>query len=279
MAGRSATREQSCCANAGLTFASSCAPALHASTVLQSSPPESDQPLEPAPLGTLLQRALHVCARHALLFGAVTVAVLLLQRAVYAFFPGELGANFVAAAFTPIIAVTANIAAAADLRATSLSLGELFDLALTRLWAVIVLDLAFSWLLQVAFNVMFAPSLGDALVGLIGFILAATLVFADVYASVEPQPNLLRTLPLAIMRSVGLSWQDGNIARVFSLASLLMLLFVGNALLGLWIMTHHVRDAVFLANVPLGTVVQAPLSALFTAVYLDCLARERRRAA
>jgi hypothetical protein len=250
-----------------------------AATELQSSPPESDRALEPASLATLIERALRVCGRHALPFGALTLAVLGLQRAVYAVFPGELGANFVAAAFTPIIAVVANIRTAADLRATPMSLGELLDLALTRLWAVIVLDLAFSWLLQVAFTIMFAPSLGDALVGLCGFMLAATLVFADVYASVEAQPNLLRTVPLAIMRSVWLSWQDGNIARVFSLASLLLLLFVGSALFGQWAITHHVRDAMFLANVPLGTIVQAPLSALFTAVYLDCLARERRRAA
>lgn len=215
-----------------------------------------------------------------MLFCSVTLAVLALQRAVYAAFPGEVGANFVAAAFTPIIAAIVNIQTAADLRAAPLSLSELFDLALTRLWAVIILDVVFYWLLQLAFAIMFSsPAIGDALVGLIGFMLAATLIFADVYASVEPQPNRLRTLPLAVLRSVSLAWQNGNIARVFSLASFLMLLFIGAALLNQWIVAHHVRDAVFLGEVPLGTIVQAPLSAVFTAVYLDCLLREHRRAA
>jgi len=215
-----------------------------------------------------------------LLFGLVALAVLGVQRAVYIFVPGQLGAGFVTAAFPPIIAVLANIQTAADLRAAPLPLSELFDLALTRLWAVIILDLVFYWSLGLGVEIMLSSSsIGNWLAGLIAFMLAATLIFADVYASVEPQPNRLRTLPLAIVRSVSLACQNGNLARVFSLASLLMLIVVAGELLNQWVGAHHVRDAVFLGEVPFGTLVQAPLSALVTAVYLDSLARERLRSA
>jgi len=254
--------------------ASSYVPAPRAANELQSSPPESSH-LEPASLATLIWRVLLVCRRQALLFSVLTLAVLAIQRAVYAFFPNEVGADFVSAAFTPIIVVVVNIQTAAALRGTPLPLGQLFDLALTRLWAVIIIDLGISWLMGTAFGAIFSPSIGDAIFGALAFMLGATTLFADVYASVEPQPNWLRTVPLAIFGSISLSWQNGNIVRVFFLAGLWALLFLASALVTQWAVSQHLHDAIFLGVVPLSTLTQAPLAALFTAVYLDSLARTR----
>ena len=201
---------------------------------------------------------------------------LLLQAAVYFFVRGPAGANIAAYVLTPFLTAVANIQCAVDLRDEQVSARDLFARALGRLWAIILIDFVFYFAFNSGAILMFFPG-NDAMNSLLGAMTVAvtsTLLLADVYASVEAQPKWFLVLPLSFMRSISLSWQNGNMLRVLLLAVFLIAEFLVTVMLEQWFTLRHLRGALFLADVPLSTVFAAPFAVLFTVVYFDCVARE-----
>lgn|GEM_PF-3095024 len=237
--------------------------------------PNSKETLAPAPLGVLVDRAIEITGRHFKLFAGVTLLTIVFQAIVYFAVRGITGANLAGLLLPPIITTIANIRCALDLREVELPARDILAWAFGRVWAVVLIDFIFSYAFADGTFGMLSGEVSGTLMGALTVVLTSTLIFADVYASIEPQRNALLQIPLAFMRSITLAWQNGNMLRIVLLAVLQIALVLIAIMLQQWLDFKHVHGAIFIASVPLQTLFVAPLSVLTTVVYFDCLARER----
>ena len=216
--------------------------------------------------------------RHWRFFGVITLAAFLLPAAVYAALPGPLGTNIAAYGVTPLITTLANIRCALDVREVELPLREVLAWALSRAGSVILIDFVFYFAFSGGALLLFFPGNdgGSVLLGLLTVVFTSTLALADVYASIESQPNRLLTVPRAFTRSISLCWQNGNMWRVLALGAFLIAQFLLAVMLEQWFTYSKIPGAAFFADVPLSTALAAPFAVLFTVVYFDALAREKR---
>ncbi|MFN2529253.1 MAG: hypothetical protein ABR584_11125 [Candidatus Baltobacteraceae bacterium] len=237
--------------------------------------PNSKETSAPASLGVLVDRAIEITARHFQLFAVVTMLTIALQAIVYFAVRGITGANLAGLLLPPIITTIANIRCALDLREAELPMREILAWAFGRVWAVILIDFIFSYAFADGTFGMLSGDASGTFMGVLTVLLTSTLIFADVYASIEAQRNAFLQIPLAFMRSITLAWQNGNMLRIVLLAVFQITLVLVAIMLQQWLDFKHVRGAIFFASVPLQTLFVAPLSVLTTVVYFDCLARER----
>ena len=238
--------------------------------------PNSRETLDPAPLGVLVDRAIEITGKNVKLFFVVTLLTLGLQLVIYFFAPTNAGIDIPALIFPPFITALANIRCALDLRDAQLSTQAILAWALRRVAAVIFIDFVFDFAFLIGCAGMLSGDAGDIFTGILTVLFTSTLVFADVHASVEPQKNVLLSIPVAFMRSIALSWQNGNMVRVLLLALINIALYLVSIMLQQLLLFKHVKGALFLANVPLSTLFVAPVAVLTTVLYFDCVARERR---
>ncbi|GAC1655007.1 MAG: hypothetical protein NVS9B12_05890 [Vulcanimicrobiaceae bacterium] len=218
-----------------------------------------------------------ITVRHWRFFAALTSATLFLQAGLCFFVRGPLGFDIALGGLTPFVTACANIRCAIDLREGDLPAWHVVRWALGRLWAVILIDTVFSLAFTSGAMLMFFPANdpANAVLGALTVALTSTMMFADVHASVEPQAHWVFTVPLSLMRSISLSWSNGNIFRVLALGAFVIAEFLVLFMLDEWFALHHVSGGTFLAQIPLSTAFAAPFAVLFTVVYFDCLARER----
>lgn len=209
------------------------------------------------------------------MFAAISLLTLLLQAVLYYFIHGIVGILAASLILSPIVTAVANIQSALDIRHGEIPHSEFMEWALSRLWAVILVDFV-AWFASFGGTSLLASaSPGEILLGMLSLVLTATLLFADVYVSVEPQPNLLLSIPFAFMRSIGLAWQNGNMMRMLAITAVQIAIFALSDPLYRLLASHHVPGATFAAIVPLGTLLSAPFAVLTTVVYFDAVARER----
>ena len=223
----------------------------------------------------LVDRAVEITGRHFKFFALFTLCTLVIQAIVYFIWRNQWGLNVPGILLVPMLTTVANIRCALDLRDAQLPVREVLAWAVRRLWAVIIIDFVFGFAFLDGCYGMISADAGTMFTGALTIALTSTLVFADVYASVEPQENPLLTIPWAFMRSISLAWQNANMVRIALLALIQVALILLSIMIQQLLEAKHIHGAVFLANVPLSTLFVAPLAVLSTVIYFDCLARER----
>jgi hypothetical protein len=229
---------------------------------------------QPASFGALFVRAMRLCVLHWRVFLMLVVAACALEALLYfTFHRTEAIVNVADALVTPVLAATVFAIAANDLSEEQLASGAIAARVGERAWAVIALS---------NIPVLLSPSLfhldpdGSDSFGLVvlGLFVTLLLVFAPVYATLEPHVGTLQLLPRSVVRSVGLLFQ-GNFLR----AAIIVILSqtAGYFIAGVVVLLQgaHVPDALFLAIAPLDTLLTVPLSGLLVAVYFDALLRGR----
>lgn len=186
---------------------------------------------------------------------------------------GELLATTI---FPPLIVASANIAAASAAAGELLPWSAIVKRALPRVFAVMLIDLLVQYIVAGGLIGIVQPeSIEQFSLSCITLLLGSTLLFADVYASTETQ-TAWRLVPLAFMRSIMLSWENGNIIRIAYLGALQIPVALVTVMTLQILNLHHLAGAQLIADLPVPTLLAAPFSVLTTVVYLDCLARERR---
>ncbi|MDP9017195.1 MAG: hypothetical protein M3N19_02605 [Candidatus Eremiobacteraeota bacterium] len=222
-----------------------------------------------------MDRTVELFVRRWRFYCVLSLAAIAVQGAICLVWRRDIALDVVTSAVLPIITTVANIQTALDLRGGELDPREIFAWALRRLWAVMLIDFVVSFTYIVGFVLMVhASSIDDAVMGLLTLLLTSTLVFADVFASVELFPSSLLRIPFAFMRSVALFWQHGNMVRALAILSFQVAAGLLALMLSDWLTFKHAGSAAFVADVPLGTLFAAPFAILTTVVYFDAIARE-----
>lgn len=218
------------------------------------------------PLLVLFGQALAlVYKRWALYLGLVVLAIAL-QGAIVAFWRAPQALFFANLIVAPILQTVVYAFTAADLseeRDHAWAWGRVLE----RAWAVIVIDFLL-WFVNVS-----ALQTGD---GILSFLVAsfymlvgATLLFSDVSATIDDEESLLLLIPRSFVRSIAATWQSGIIWQALALYFLGVLLSLGSLGLQVQFDSLHIPQAAFWANIPLGTLLTPPLSALTALVYLN----------
>ncbi len=227
------------------------------------------------PFVQLLKRALLLYRGRGWLYSLTTLAVLAAQILVYFFAHFKHGDALDLLLITPILVTLVNAGIASDLCGEFVRDRLLFERVLERVWAVIIIDFILTSIFVAGADALATGDAFNILLGLAILLMSGTLFFADVYASTELQPSMLTILPFSFMRSSALAWQNGNIVRICYLIGLQAALMLMIGLIAVVLRNHHAVDTEFGANLPLYTLTAGPLTALFTVVYYDCIARER----
>lgn len=145
---------------------------------------------------------------------------------------------------------------------------------LERAWAVIVIDFALAYLNAYALAFALAGDPVAIVIGVLGLIASALLVYADASATVD-DANVWLLIPHALSASLRTAWRGRTLVRTLAIFTFIELLFSVEQLLGAWFGELHLPHAEFWGDVPLGTLVTLPLSAVIVLVYRDAAAAAR----
>jgi hypothetical protein len=229
---------------------------------------------KPAPLTALAAGALRACSAHFPIFALVALACLAAEAAIYFLLHPKLP-NVGDAIFPPILTTIVYVYVAANLSDESHRIAQPWERILERVWAVVVIDFITSLIFAVALSGFAMGSLLNAALGVTVLFMFATMLFADVYAAVEPNVTVLGVVPLAFLRSISLAWQKGNLPRILVILSLWLVFNAIQAAL-LTLFNHwHIRDAAFWSDAPFALLATIPIAAFTALVYFDCVSRER----
>lgn len=163
----------------------------------------------------------------------------------------------------------------ADVRG-DLSVAATWLRVLERSWAVLIIGLLVQLITAIGFQSISATDIFDKLLGAGVIIIAVSLIFADVHATVvdDAEPWWL-LVPRSLAASITVAWRGIAFARaliVFMLAALLPELVAIAAQSALT--KYHVPAALFWANA-ISVVLLLPLVQAFcTFVYLDAIGYE-----
>ncbi|MGZ3547055.1 MAG: hypothetical protein ACXWNZ_01855 [Vulcanimicrobiaceae bacterium] len=230
----------------------------------------------PVSLAKLAQRALRLCVRRWPLYLAVCSVVAAAEYAAIALSHfSALISIVVSLLLPPVVAATVTVNVAAD------ALGEESAIPRTgrileRLWAVIVIELIQWYVYANSTSVVYSASglayLGVLFLGVLGFMLLAGIIYADVDACLEQPVKTLTLVPFAFLRSLSLAFADPRRALVLLALQVVSDLLLRLALLGL--LSMHIAHAEVWVII-LGTLMVVPVWAFTTVVYLDLIWRQR----
>jgi hypothetical protein len=139
--------------------------------------------------------------------------------------------------------------------------------ALERAWAVIVIDLIFTILVDTGLRGIVTEDPIEIGIGIVILLLAAQLVFADTSATVDEMP-VWWLVPGALWRSLRIA-RGVVYLRAIAILALGLLSFLAQEPLFDWMQAMHVANAEFWAEVPLNAITVAPIAALTALVYRD----------
>lgn len=210
------------------------------------------------------------------LYVAVTFAVASLQAALYFSVHIHRIGLLSLILLGPIIVTVVYVHAHSDAADPAASAAHLWGRVLERLWAVILIDFVVTGLTFVfglGLATAFSPAGGaaDFFAGAFGLFALGLVVFADVHASVSESVSTLLLLPDAFVTSAGLAVR--NVSRVLFILALSIFISTGSSFAFGALHGHHVRNDAFLADLLFEVIFAAPMAAILTAFYLDCLAR------
>ncbi len=166
----------------------------------------------------------------------------------------------------------------ADVRG-DLSVGATWSRVLERSWAVLIIGLLVQLIAAIGFQSISATDVFDKLLGAGVIIVAVSLIFADVHATIvdDAEPWWL-LVPRSLGASMAVAWQGVAFARaliVFMLAALLpeLLTIAVQSVL----VTRHIPAPLFWANAVSVLLLLPLVQAFCTLVYLDAIGYEPNR--
>jgi hypothetical protein len=145
--------------------------------------------------------------------------------------------------------------------------GSTWERVLERAWAVIVIDLLFSILVNTGLHGIALQDPIDVVLGIVILVVAVPLVFADTSATVDEMP-VWWLLPGAFWRSLRAARGTVYLRAVAILALGLLALFAQQPLFD-WMHHAEIANAEFWAAVPLNAITVTPIAALTALVYRD----------
>jgi hypothetical protein len=166
----------------------------------------------------------------------------------------------------------------ADVRG-DLSTGATWLRVLERSWAVVLIGLFFQLIVLIGIQSIIAADIFDKLLGAGVIIIAVSLIFADVHATVidDAEPWWL-LVPRSLAASMVVAWQGIAFARaliVFMLAVLLPELV--SSLVQNVLTARHLPAPFFWANAAAVLLLLPLVQAFCTLVYLDAIGYEPNR--
>lgn len=166
----------------------------------------------------------------------------------------------------------------ADVRG-DLSVAATWSRVLERSWAVLLIGLLVQLITAIGFQSISAADVFDKLLGAGVIIVAVSLIFADVHATVvdDAEPWWL-LVPRSLGASMAVAWQGVAFARaliVFMMAALLpeLLTIMVQSILE----TRHIAASLFWANAVSVLLLLPLVQAFCTLVYLDAIGYEPKR--
>jgi len=143
-----------------------------------------------------------------------------------------------------------------------------WERALERSWAVILIDLAVSFVQITGAGGFRTGDLSDAFIGLAILIMSATFVFADASATLDEMP-VWWLVPGALWRSVQACLNGIVFGRAITIVALSIACgFLQDPIYAL-LQSAHVANADFWASIPLDDATVPPIAALTALVYRD----------
>lgn len=209
------------------------------------------------------------------LYLLVLLVVFALQALFYAFVHVKFADMYAALIGPPLVTVVVTVFCGADANGTLPTAGARWERILERAWAVILLDVGISFaILAGEQSMMLTGDAGDILLGILTVFLSAMLVYAEPFACLSEEVRTLTLVPFALLRSMTLAWVD--MSRIFALFALQLVLQIVLEFVQQVLTHNRMQSAVPWVEMALGTLITAPLAALFAVAYLDTVAQERR---
>jgi hypothetical protein len=216
---------------------------------------------------------LRLLARRWPLYLLVCAAVFALQALFFRFVHIKFAELYAGLIGLPLVNTIVIVFTGSDATNT-LSMAQRWERILERAWAIIVIDAGLSFVNISGLQTMYAESSPlDAVLGFLTLLLAGMLIYAEPFAALEKDARTLTVVPFAVLRSMMLAWV--NLSRIFALLAVQIAVQIA----GLVAETAAHRagiDARLWVDLPLQTIIAAPLAALFTVAYLDTVSQERR---
>ncbi|HTZ55946.1 MAG TPA: hypothetical protein VMB20_12865 [Candidatus Acidoferrum sp.] len=218
--------------------------------------------------------------RHAVLYGLTCVVVIGAEALIVFNWHTNIyiAVSVASVVLEPFFVAIVNAFTYADVRG-DLSAGATWLRVLERSWAVLIIGLVVQVITAIGFQSISAGDIFDKLLGAGVIIVAVSLVFADVHATVvddaEPWWFLV---PRSLGASMAVAWQGVAFARAliaFMLVALLptlLTIVVQNEL-----QTRHVPAAPFWANAVSVLLLLPLVQAFCSLVYLDAIGYEPKR--
>ncbi|HUN30222.1 MAG TPA: hypothetical protein VMV65_10490 [Alphaproteobacteria bacterium] len=228
----------------------------------------------------MAERTFRSLIRHALLYSLTAGVVIALEAlVVFTWRANTITTATVASVIIePFFVAIVTAFTYADVR-EDLSKAQVWLRVLERSWAVLVIGLLVNLVTALGLESVAIADPFQKLLGAGVMIVAISLIFADVHATVvdDAEPWWL-LVPRSLGASMALAWQGLTIARaviVFALQMLVpwILSFYVQSLLA----ARHVPQAPFWASAVSVLLLLAPVQAFCTYVYLDAIGYESKR--
>lgn len=181
---------------------------------------------------------------------------------------------FVQLIAVPLVNVVVLVNVGTDAAATREASKARIERILERAWAIILIDVALSITSVIAVQSMGSGNALERFEGVLVLFMQTMLIYAEPYAALEDGGSMLAIIPLALFRSMMLSWV--NMLRICVMFALQLAVIAVGYLLVLWMHGAQAGNMDY-AGIAYGTITSAVLAAIFAVAYLDTLAQERER--
>lgn len=140
---------------------------------------------------------------------------------------------------------------------------------LERLWAILIVNFIFTFMTMSGLGLLLASDIITRLLGMLTLLFAIAMVFAEAIAAVGDEERWWFLVIAAVGESIRTAWRGSNLWFAGALfAAQLLPVALGNALQPL-LTLHHVPDASFWSNVPVGILLAIPLDVVIVLAYLQ----------
>jgi hypothetical protein len=228
--------------------------------------------------GALIALAFRLCLKRWWFYALMTGAAIAVQSsflAIHGLYAPLLVANTVV---LPILVLVIYVFSATDATGEDVPRAARWERILERSWAVILIDIVTSAIIDWTLLAIGSNDLGIMLLGFFGYALMVLTIYADVNAALEPEVKTLWLIPRAFQRSAVLATSRSSMPLTLALVATNIGLTLIISLVAQLMSTHHVANVDFWISIPLDTVLTVPFAVLAVVVYLECIAREKAAA-
>jgi len=215
-----------------------------------------------------MARSIALLWRRFPLYTGATALIVALQALVVFVWRVPYGIVYSSFVFPPLLTTLVYAFVWADTGSEAPPAGSIWERVLERSWAVIVVDLGVTF---VQSSGVAGIQSGDPLAiasGVAVLIVSAPLIFVDTSATVDDMP-VWWILPGAFWHGLRTVRSGTAFLRAIAIVALGLLVLLAEGQLLDWMLSAHVANAAFWAEVPLVAVTIPPLAALTALVYRD----------